>query len=124
MPDTPVEANAALRKIAEEALPGPWRYENNSRGQFIMAKNVRHPNARVEVFADLAYLAGTNGIDEREGKFIEAFNPKTVLALLTELESLRAENERLNQALTKVHNEMLARIDAALSPDQPVVEGK
>lgn len=51
-------------------------------------------------YHDLVYLAGSNGIDEREGRFIAAANPAVILELLTIIER---KDEELNQLRQSPH---------------------
>ncbi|OXT81569.1 ead/Ea22-like family protein [Pseudomonas aeruginosa] len=68
--------HAELRRVAAQAHPD---------AEWFIARNLDHPN-----------------IDKPAASFIAAVNPKTVLALLDEIDRLKAENEALRGALQAV----------------------
>ncbi|HFT1859331.1 TPA: ead/Ea22-like family protein [Pseudomonas aeruginosa] len=65
--------HAELRRVAAQAHPD---------AEWFIARNLDHPN-----------------IDKPAASFIAAVNPKTVLALLDEIDRLKAENDRLRQGM-------------------------
>ncbi|EPA6882662.1 ead/Ea22-like family protein [Pseudomonas aeruginosa] len=70
--------HAELRRVAAQAHPD---------AEWFIARNLDHPN-----------------IDKPAASFIAAVNPKTVLALLDEIDRLKAENEALREALSQISN--------------------
>lgn len=76
----------ALREIAEAATPGPWEAEGSQvlcESWFLVAAVRDH--SEIEYRADAAHIA--------------AFHPGTALALLAEVDALRAQVERVREAL-------------------------
>lgn len=83
------EVLADLRSKAEKATPGPWP-ENYVWGA------VRHIARNVDrsLFCDDAEDATFNWNRYTDGHYIAAANPATVLALLDEIERMRADDSR------------------------------
>ncbi|HBO1943234.1 TPA: ead/Ea22-like family protein [Pseudomonas aeruginosa] len=84
--------HAELRRLAEAATPGPWEYQAPLKvlaadRTWIVLIALSHANCRE---------------DKANSRFIAANNPKTVLALLDEIDRLKAENEALRGALQAV----------------------
>lgn len=81
--------HAELRMVAEAATPGEWRTGDGDdslpdcvlSGEFVVCEHAG---------GDVDYIA--------------AANPKTVLALLDEIDRLKAENEALREALSQISN--------------------
>ncbi|HIE5873606.1 TPA: ead/Ea22-like family protein [Pseudomonas aeruginosa] len=78
--------HAELRRVAALAHPD---------AEWFIARNLEHPN-----------------IDKPAASFIATATPKTVLALLDEIDRLKAENEALRGALQAVQ----AEVDGNLRP--------
>ena len=86
MNDLTPEPIAELRRLAEAATPGPWRTE------YLMGAGNDLLTAIIAGRAtpdDLRVIGST--LAERDGKFVAAASPAVVLALLDELDELRAE---------------------------------
>ena len=89
--------HAELRRLSEVATPGEWRTGDGDdslpdcvlSGEFVVCEHAG---------GDVDYIA--------------AANPKTVLALLDEIDRLKAENEALRGALQAVE----AEVDGNLRP--------
>ncbi|AYN83421.1 ead/Ea22-like family protein [Pseudomonas aeruginosa] len=84
--------HAELRRLAEAATPGPWEYQAPLKvlaadRTWIVLIALSHANCRE---------------DKANSRFIAANNPKTVLALLDEIDRLKAENDALRGALQAV----------------------
>jgi len=75
----------ALRDLAEKATPGPWHFHQDD-GTALDISEVCIPRPEEDVDLSIASL-----LEDRDGAFIAAANPATVLALLDRLE--RAERE-------------------------------
>ena len=77
-----------LRRAAEAATPGPWCFQRGDHWHsyvMVTAENDRTIHYK--------YGSGTraaNAQDERDAEFIAAANPARILALLAELDALRA----------------------------------
>ncbi|HHK4012309.1 TPA: ead/Ea22-like family protein [Pseudomonas aeruginosa] len=80
-----------LRRLAALAHPD---------AEWFIARNLDHPN-----------------IDKPAASFIAAATPKTVLALLDDIDRLKAENEALRGAL-KQFTEMLKSINVPIDLDE------
>jgi hypothetical protein len=116
----------ALRKVAEEATPGPWRVSDFER--------LSGGDNRALMGADnymIGYISGRSEPEhDRDAAFIATFNPSRVLALLLELEAVK---EQLKEAgtYTEAHErlddlarERIAAAEAALSTlKREVVDG-
>ncbi len=76
---------ATLRRMAEAATPGPWHFHQDD-GTALDISEVCIPRPEEDVDLSIASL-----LEDRDGAFIAAANPATVLALLDRLE--RAERE-------------------------------
>ncbi|HFO1336933.1 TPA: ead/Ea22-like family protein [Pseudomonas aeruginosa] len=70
--------HAELRRLAAQAHPD---------AEWFIARNLDHPN-----------------IDKPAASFIAAVNPKTILALLDEIDRLKAENEALLLGMRAILN--------------------
>lgn len=77
--------HAELRRVAAQAHPD---------AEWFIARNLDHPN-----------------IDKPAASFIAAVNPKTVLALLDEIDRLKAENEALRKFSAEAY-QVLGALDA------------
>ncbi len=81
--------HAELRRLAKAATPGPWEYQAPLKilaadKTSIVLIALSHANYRE---------------DEANSRLIAAANPKTILAMLDEIDRLKAENEALRGAL-------------------------
>lgn len=89
---------AELRKLAENATPGPWAWEDEDYmgcGQVYVDFDAPDGVAGVSIAGPTGDCYPRSGYSPKEDmQFIAALNPKTVLALLNELESA---NNRLEQ---------------------------
>ncbi|MUJ03028.1 ead/Ea22-like family protein [Pseudomonas aeruginosa] len=76
--------HAELRRLAEQASSGNWYGEDS---QVLIGKHaVAYCNHKVDA------------------QFIGKANPKTVLALLDEIDRLKAEKDALREALSQISN--------------------
>lgn len=83
-----------LKRLAEDATPGPWEYEDHGRLTGIIWGTNNYAIAR------LAYDGQVS--DEKvdaTGSFIAAANPAAVLELIAEVEALRANATGLEHQL-------------------------
>ncbi|WP_225002151.1 ead/Ea22-like family protein [Pseudomonas aeruginosa] len=81
--------HAELRRLAKAATPGPWEYQATLK---ILA-------ADMTSIVLIALSHANYREDEANSRLIAAANPKTILALLDEIDRLKAENEVLRGAL-------------------------
>lgn len=84
----------AIRHLAEAATPGPWAWQETSespqygdRGPYL----VRSGGTRVILSAEGDGDGANLYIDAADAAFIAATSPVAVLALIAELEQLRAQ---------------------------------
>jgi hypothetical protein len=137
--ETPIDREA-LRRLAEQATPGPWTYFPKPKyGEH----HVSLPPAAWSR-ADDGPPLGLNGMNlqlfedgcptgQADAQFIATFNPATVLALLDELAQVEQRADQAEATLTRVRV-LLARhgwgvvgdsiiyaseLDAALTPPSP-----
>lgn len=85
--------HAELRRLAKAATPGPWGRD----GFYIHTTRKEGGTTYVETWNTLAGIAR-----KENAEFVAAANPKTILALLDEIDGLKAENEVLRGALQAV----------------------
>ncbi|EMT4912631.1 TPA: ead/Ea22-like family protein [Pseudomonas aeruginosa] len=93
--------HAELRRLAEAATPGPWEYQAPLKvlaadRTWIVLIALSHANCRE---------------DKANSRFIAANNPKTVLALLDEIDRLKAENNALRKFSAEAY-QVLGALDA------------
>ncbi|PCB15156.1 hypothetical protein CJT94_24390 [Pseudomonas aeruginosa] len=89
--------HAELRRLAKAATPGPWRVQTGcswrrigtDRGDGDVLRPCTHPH---DGWPDIVAPA-------ENLKYIASANPKAILALLDEIDQLKAENEVLRGAL-------------------------
>ncbi len=81
--------HAELRRLAKAATPGPWEYQAPLK---ILAAD------RTSIVL-IALSHASYREDEANSRLIAAANPKAILALLDEIDRLKAENEALRSAL-------------------------
>ena len=93
-----------LRRLAREATPGPWDYtvkveRHEGFKDFPDGCGICRPTGiwSAQAIADTGFRASRriSGDDPKDAAYIAAANPATVLALLDELDRLRAEVGRL-----------------------------
>lgn len=94
-----------IKQRAEKATPGPWVY---FPGEFNTANDTGDHHGSVKSLADDWWIAAIdNVLDEREtqanGVFIASAR-EDVLALVAEVERLRAELARLNERVERERN--------------------
>ncbi|QUE30221.1 ead/Ea22-like family protein [Pseudomonas phage BUCT566] len=102
--------HSELRRLAKAATPGPWRVQTGcswrrigtDSGDGDVLRPCTHPH---DGWPDIVAPA-------ENLKYIASANPKTILALLDEIDGLKAENEVLRGALQAVQ----AEVDGNLRP--------
>lgn len=91
--------HAELRRVAEAATPGPWSC--NRHRAIVGGPTLEFTNGAAQ--QQIAMACWQSWMHEEElrnnAEFIAANNPKTVLALLDEIDRLKAENDRLRQGM-------------------------
>ncbi|MFK1397332.1 ead/Ea22-like family protein [Pseudomonas aeruginosa] len=110
--------HAELRRLAKAATPGEWSavWEEGDDTAWpnlfpiIQAENGETVIGNEGFYSDLER-------DKANAQFCAAANPKTVLALLDEIDRLKAENEVLRGAL-KQFAEMLKSINVPIDLDE------
>ncbi|HEJ5107306.1 TPA: ead/Ea22-like family protein [Pseudomonas aeruginosa] len=94
--------HAELRRVAKAATPGPWSC--NRHWAIVGGPTLEFTNGAAQ--QQIAMACGQSWMHEEElrnnAEFIATANPKTVLALLDEIDRLKAENEALRGALQAV----------------------
>ncbi|GLF57971.1 hypothetical protein VNPA152081_18270 [Pseudomonas aeruginosa] len=95
--------HAELRRLAKAATPGPWEYQAPLK---ILAAD------RTSI-ALIALSHANYREDEANSRLIAAANPKAILALLDEIDRLKAENE----ALRKIISECATACGAGCAPE-------
>ncbi|MCS8058021.1 ead/Ea22-like family protein [Pseudomonas aeruginosa] len=94
--------HAELRRVAEAATPGPWSC--NRHWAIVGGPTLEFTNGAAQ--QQIAMACWQSWMHEEElrnnAEFIAAANPKNVLALLDEIDRLKAENEELRGALQAV----------------------
>ncbi|MCO2149825.1 ead/Ea22-like family protein [Pseudomonas aeruginosa] len=94
---------AELRRLAKAATPGPWTLyvpEDYQGPEELPGYGVECAEGRAIVWGALEPETGCQF--DRDAEFIAAANPKTVLALLDEIDGLKAEKDALRGALQAV----------------------
>ncbi|MGU0912380.1 ead/Ea22-like family protein [Pseudomonas aeruginosa] len=86
--------HAELRRLAKAATPGPWEYQAPLK---ILAAD------RTSIVL-IALSHANYREDEANSRLIAAANPKTILALLDEVDQLKAENEALLLGMRAILN--------------------
>lgn len=92
--------HAELRRLAKAATPGPWTLyvpEDYQGPEELPGYGVECAEGRAIVWGALEPETGCQF--DRDAEFIAAANPKTVLAVLDDIDRLKAENEALRGAL-------------------------
>ncbi|HHN2098504.1 TPA: ead/Ea22-like family protein [Pseudomonas aeruginosa] len=101
--DQIISDHAELRRLAEAATPGPWTLyvpEDYQGPEELPGYGVECAEGRAIVWGALEPETGCQF--DRDAEFIAAANPKTVLALLDEIDGLKAEKDALRGALQAV----------------------
>ncbi|HBO2006025.1 ead/Ea22-like family protein [Pseudomonas aeruginosa] len=97
---------AELRRLAKAATPGPWRC--NRHWAIVGGPTLEFTNGAAQ--QQIAMACWQSWMHEEElrnnAEFIAAANPKNVLALLGEIDRLKAENDALRGALQAVEAEV------------------
>lgn len=95
--------HAELRRLAKAATPGPWVTDAQQNGAIF---NIESESGDMCIAMSQENPAPTRlEINEQRranAEWIAAANPKTILALLDEIDGLKAENEVLRGALQAV----------------------
>ncbi|EJA2567788.1 ead/Ea22-like family protein [Pseudomonas aeruginosa] len=91
--------HAELRRVAEAATPGPWSC--NRHRAIVGGPTFEFTNGAAQ--QQIAMACWQSWMHEEElrnnAEFIAAANPKTILALLDEIDRLKAESDRLRQGM-------------------------
>lgn len=95
-----------LKRLAEAATPGPWAYD----GSYVCPARTEDGTTYVELWRSIADCH-----QPENTKFIAAANPAVVLALIAEVEGLRAQHGRDSAELRSLCQ---ARDDARKERDQ------
>lgn len=98
--------HSELKRLAEAATPGPWAYD----GSYVCPARTEDGTTYVELWR---YIADCH--QPENTKFIAAANPAAVLALIAEVEGLRAQHGRDSAELRSLSQ---ARDDARKERDQ------
>lgn len=113
----------ALRKIAEQATPGPWEMydanEDSDHAPLWCVANDEFHNPSGDEDAEWIAVEVHTG-DKPDAEFIATFDPPTVLALIEEIDRLQSENVTLaglakarREWNKKKHAELTARLEQA-----------
>lgn len=98
--------HSELKRLAEAATPGPWAYD----GSYVCPARTEYGTTYVELWRSIADCH-----QPENTKFIAAANPAAVLALIAEVEGLRAQHGRDSAELRSLCQ---ARDDARKERDQ------
>lgn len=94
--------HAEMRRLAKAATPGPWSC--NRHWAIVGGPTLEFTNGAAQ--QQIAMACWQSWMHEEElrnnAAFMAAANPKTVLALLDEIDGLKAENDALRGALQAV----------------------
>lgn len=82
-----------LKRLADAATPGPWGWD----GSYICPARTEDGTTYIE-----SWRAVADAHDMENVRFIAAANPATVLALIAEVEQLRAERASMASALMRI----------------------
>ncbi|EKQ6319267.1 ead/Ea22-like family protein [Pseudomonas aeruginosa] len=100
-----------LKELAERATPGPWSC--NRHWAIVGGPTIEFTNGAAQ--QQIAMACWQSWMHEEElrnnAEFIAANNPKTVLALLDEIDRLKAENEALRKFSAEAY-QVLGALDA------------
>ncbi|EOX9899897.1 TPA: ead/Ea22-like family protein [Pseudomonas aeruginosa] len=103
--------HAELRRVAEAATPGPWSC--NRHWAIVGGPILEFTNGAAQ--QQIAMACGQSWMRDDElrnnAEFIAANNPKTVLALLDEIDRLKAENDALRKFSAEAY-QVLGALDA------------
>lgn len=98
--DQIMTGHAELRRLAKAATPGPWTLyvpEDYQGPEELPGYGVECAEGRAIVWGALEPETGCQF--DRDAEFIAAANPKAILALLDEIDRLKAESDRLRQGM-------------------------
>ena len=98
---------ARLRELAEKATPGPW-VTDDPNGELVAGLG---PDGVYEYVCNCSATFGMKRTWSEQcanAAHIAALNPQAVLALLTELETLRAREWEMRKALLDIRRELRA----------------
>lgn len=98
--------HSELKRLAEAATSGPWAYD----GSYVCPARTEDGTTYVELWRSIADCH-----QPENTKFIAAANPAAVLALIAEVEGLRAQHGRDSEELRSLCQ---ARDDARKDRDQ------
>ncbi|MFU5504500.1 ead/Ea22-like family protein [Pseudomonas aeruginosa] len=107
--------HAELRRLAKAATPGPWEYQAPLK---ILAAD------RTSIVL-IALSHANYREDEANSRLIAAANPKTILALLDEIDGMKASgwrNHSVNYARAEKCPQTLETAQAAWDRDQELIE--
>lgn len=103
--------HAELRRVAKAATPGPWSC--NRHWAIVGGPTLEFTNGAAQ--QQIAMACWQSWMHEEElrnnAEFIAANNPKTVLALLDEIDRLKAENDALRKFSAEAY-QVLGALDA------------
>lgn len=90
-----------LRKIAEAATPGPWTefHENGTPGEYEAFNCPPATGAMLVNYAPMEQRA-------KDSRYIATFDPPTVLALITELETYRSRLDAMRRQRDGYRNQL------------------
>ncbi|HCF2412887.1 TPA: ead/Ea22-like family protein [Pseudomonas aeruginosa] len=104
--------HAELRRLAKAATPGPWTLyvpEDYQGPEELPGYGVECAEGRAIVWGALEPETGCQF--DRDAEFIATANPKTILAMLDEIDRLKAENEALRRFAAEAY-QVLGALDA------------
>lgn len=78
-----------LEAKARAATPGPWKAERCNDDQLILEEGDSTGWRKKHPFAYIASIGGWGYVDHKNGEFIAAANPQTILELIGEMRELR-----------------------------------
>ena len=95
----------ALKRLAEEATPGPWEADISSARNYVSVRRTTGPETRTGKAALLRLQTTLRSQRAAEAiadaAFIAAANPATILSLATLIEAQAAEIETLRRLLAE-----------------------
>lgn len=118
--------HAELRRLAKAATPGPWTLyvpEDYQGPEELPGYGVECAEGRAIVWGALEPETGCQF--DRDAEFIAAANPKTILALLDEIDGMKASgwrNHSVNYARAEKCPQTLETAQAAWDRDQELIE--
>lgn len=91
-----------LRKVAEAATPGTWVLDGFAEGGCSEGCCEEYTRLSVYSVTNQGEVVASEVRAQRNADYFDAFDPPTVLALLTQLEQAEAQVARVRTALTEV----------------------